>query len=208
MALCLRRDEATRPRQVANHLHRRRRETAHGGCALRRPPLGRPRLVAGRVCHRAPKAEALSRAWQGGRPAASQVLLHRPRRLARLGKRAKGGRVHRHRALRLHLHRAGGHRRGLGRDLPPRDVRRDHDPRRHTHVSARPQDQGDGHQDGDVGRGGRRDAGGVPLLPQGAKRHRAARGVCAQGGGTPPVRLPPRQQGYDGARPGGARPLP
>jgi hypothetical protein len=61
-----------------------------------------------------------------------------------------GGGLPGHRPPRVHLHRPGGHRRHKGRDLPHRDVRRDHHPRLHAHVPHEQEDQGARRQDGAV----------------------------------------------------------
>jgi hypothetical protein len=75
-----------------------------------------------------------------------------------------------HHAPRDPLHRAGGARRPAGRHLSPRDLRRHHHPRLHAHVPDGPLHQGDGHQDGALGRRLRRAVRRLPLLPQGAGR--------------------------------------
>ena len=53
----------------------------------------------------------------------------------------------------FHFTVAGGHRRAAGRHPPHRDLRRDHDPRLDADVPDGAAHQGDGHQDGAVGRG-------------------------------------------------------
>ena len=121
---------------------------------------------------------------------------------------AGGGRAHRRRAPRGALHGAGGPRRADGRHLPPRDLRRDDDPGSDADVPDGAEDPRDGHQDDPVGRGGRRGVRRLPLLPQGARRPRAARRDGAQAPEAAPLRLPARQQGVRGLGRRGARAVP
>mmetsp|Transcript_4275 Transcript_4275/g.13328 ORF Transcript_4275/g.13328 Transcript_4275/m.13328 type:complete len:437 (+) Transcript_4275:2073-3383(+) len=139
---------------------------------------------------------------------APAFVQRRPRRVAGPRRRREGCEIHRDGAPPVHLYVAGRPRRVEGSDLPPGDLRRDHDPRGHAHVFDVAENQGHGRQDGLVGRRRRRDPRGVPLFPQGAEPQGTAPGTQRQDRPISDLRLPPREQEHDGLGPGGARAFP
>ena len=132
--------------------------------------------VRGALCAQAHRGQRRQRSVV----AAPALVRDRPGGFARPGRGRDRRRGAGHRAPRLHLHLRRRTGCAAGSDPPHRDLRRDHDPRLHADVPAGAADQGDGREDGALGRGQRRDLRRLPVLPQGAERARVPRGNRAQ----------------------------
>ncbi|TYZ62845.1 hypothetical protein PybrP1_005516, partial [[Pythium] brassicae (nom. inval.)] len=195
-----------RPEGAARGVRERGEAPDDVGRALGRAALGRARLIARRVHRGAREEEA-----RGGRRRVDQPhpLVHdRARELAGPDRGQGGGRISRHDPPLVHVHDPGRARRRLGGDQAPRDVRRDDRARVDAHVPHVAQDQGDGHQDGALGRGRGRGLWRLPLLPQGAERDGVPPRDGRQAPRTLPVRLPAREQVDERVGARGARAVP